>query len=151
MTEDREAKTESALKNPERLWVWTWRQGSCGGHSNHADQARAREEHRHAPWNCSTAPVEEYIRADVATAEADERAAGIRDVLTAQLAEARAALEEIAAMQTTKPESGLTEDIGPRDIYADMDDCHGGAAAFGIRQGRFEAAEIARRTLRGGK
>jgi len=96
MTEDREAKTESALKNPERLWVWTWRQGSCGGHSNHADQARAREEHRHAPWNCSTAPVEEYIRADVATAEADERAAGIRDALAANLERAD---ERIAALR----------------------------------------------------
>lgn len=130
MTEDREAKTESALKNPERLWVWTWRQGSCGGHSNHADQARAREEHRHAPWNCSKAPVEEYIRADVATTEADERAAGIRDAL----AEARAALEEIAALQPDRPDP--TSDN-------DYDD--------GIELGRWDAAEIARRALRGDK
>lgn len=81
----------------------------------------------------------EYVRVD------------IHDAIAAQLAAARAALEEIAALQTEEPESGLTEDIGPRDIYADMDDCHEGAAAFGIRRGHFEAAEIARRALGGGR
>ena len=79
-------------------------------------------------------------------AELHQRGANVL-VLDEEVTRLRAALSEIAALQTEEPVNPLTEDIGPRDVWADMDDCFEGAMSYGMRFARHEAAEMARKGL----
>lgn len=62
-----------------------------------------------------------------------------------------AALAKIAALQTEEPVNPLTEDIGPRDVYPDMDDCFEGGMSYGMKVSRYEASSLAAKALGGGK
>lgn len=70
--------------------------------------------------------------------------------LATELTRLRAALAKIAALQTEEPVNPLTEDIGPRDVYPDMDDCFEGGMSYGMKVSRYEASSLAAKALGGG-
>lgn len=121
---------------PKTVWAYAWVEPSPNGEgavraSGRGSREATEAEQKDRGRSVLLSHVEEYVPA-------------------AEVTRLRAALAGIAALQTEEPVNPLTEDIGPRDVYPDMDDCFEGGMSYGMKFSRYEASSLAAKALGGG-